>query len=260
MKDSHHEADLTFTSASPTAARSWEDGLPRALLPIDSGIDGCGCALEKALLDTLFAPAGRSGALPRRPRGALGVNAISFLLSASALFGLPPLRAPVTDASPGFLASGTGLVSAAFGVGMIGVSVGLSWRSLPVALSTLLIVAWVASGVRTVATGLAPLVALVAVGQAVSGLGNGLENIAADTLIQRAVPPEILGRAFGVVSTAVMGGSTVAYAAGGLLLDLTSPRAMFLIRGVGTLVVSAFLWSVLRGGLAEGFTGQDGRP
>lgn len=155
---------------------------------------------------------------------------------------------------------GYGLVSAAFGVGMLGVSLGLSWRRLPIGLSTLLIVAWVASGVGTVATGLAPLVALVAVGQAVSGLGNGLENIAADTLIQRAVPPEMLGRAFGVVSTAAMGGSTVAYAAGGVLLDLTSPRAMFLIGGVGTLVVSAFLWSALRGGLAEGITGQDGRP
>ncbi len=86
----------------------------------------------------------------------------------------------------------------------------LSWRPLLVALGTLLVVAWAASGVGTVATGLAPLVALVAVAQAVSGLGNGLENIAADTLIQRAVPPEMLGRAFGVVSTAAMGGSTLA--------------------------------------------------
>jgi hypothetical protein len=38
----------------------------------------------------------------------------------------------------------------------------------------------------------------------------------------------------------------LAYAAGGPLLDLTSPRAVFLIAGVGILVVTAFLWIALR--------------
>jgi MFS family permease len=111
------------------------------------------------------------------------------------------------------------------------------------------------SAIGTVATGLAPLLAVVAAGQAVAGFGNGLENIAADTLIQRAVPREILGRVFGLVSTAAIGGSTVAYAAGGLVLDVSSPRAVFLIGGIGTLLVSAFLWRVLRRGLAEGISG-----
>jgi MFS family permease len=73
-----------------------------------------------------------------------------------------------------------------------------------------------------------------------------LENIAADTLIQRAVPPQMLGRVFGLVSTAGFGGSTLAYAAGGPLLDLTSPRAVFVIAGTGILAVTAFLWFSLR--------------
>lgn len=291
-----------------------------------------------ALLDTLFAPAGRSavpalvesedlvqanawmgtslnlqvalgtllgGALVAvaGARGALAINALSFLLSAATLLGLPPLHAPVSDASRGFLAIGTegltyawrarvvrafvitlflgvafasvdnvalvflvretlgggplafGLVSAAFGVGMIAVSAGLSLHRLPIAVGTLLIIAWLMSGIGTVATGLAPLLAVVAAGQAVAGFGNGLENIAADTLIQRAVPREMLGRVFGLVSTAAIAGSTVAYAAGGLVLDLTSPRAVFLIGGIGTLLVSAFLWRALRRGLAEGISG-----
>ena len=86
----------------------------------------------------------------------------------------------------------------------------------------------------------------------VAGAGNGLENIAADTLIQRGVPREMLGRVFGLVTTAGMAGSSIAYATGGFVLDLTSPRVVFLIGGIGTLFVSLFLWRALRLGLADG--------
>lgn len=144
-----------------------------------------------------------------------------------------------------------GSVLGVFGVGMIAVSAGLSWRRVPIAMSTLLIIGWVSSGLGTAATGLAPVVAVAATGQAVAGFGNGLQNIAADTLIQRAVPPELLGRVFGLISTAAVGGTTLAYAAGGPLLDATSPRVVFLIGGIGTLVVSAFLWIALHHGLPE---------
>ncbi len=62
------------------------------------------------------------------------------------------------------------------------------------------------------------------------------------------MPREMLGRVFGLVSTAAVGGSTLAYAAGGPLLDLTSARAVFLLAGTGILVVTAFLWiALLRG-------------
>jgi MFS family permease len=129
---------------------------------------------------------------------------------------------------------------------MIGASVGLSIRRTSVAVSALLIAGWMASGVGTVATGIAPLIVIVAVGQAVAGLGNGLENIAADTLIQRAVPREMLGRVFGIVSTAAFGGSTLAFAIGGPLMDLTSARTVFVIAGVGILAMTAVLWFAVR--------------
>jgi MFS family permease len=139
-----------------------------------------------------------------------------------------------------------GLVSATFGIGMIAASVGLSIRGVSFAMTTLLLASWLASGAGTIATGLAPLIAIVAVSQAVSGFGNGLQNVAADTLIQRGVPREMLGRVFGLVSTAAFSGSTLAYAVGGPLLDLTSPRAVFVIAGSGILVVTGFLWLALR--------------
>jgi MFS family permease len=139
-----------------------------------------------------------------------------------------------------------GLVSATFGIGMIAASVGLSIRGVSFAMTTLLLASWLASGAGTIATGLAPLIAVVAVSQAVSGFGNGLQNVAADTLIQRGVPREMLGRVFGLVSTAAFGGSTLAYAVGGPLLDLTPPRAVFVIAGSGILVVTGLLWLALR--------------
>ena len=226
-------------------------------------------------------------------RGALALDAVSFVVSAALLIGLPPLR-PEPSGSPGFLAFGKeglrfvwrtrivrtfvivlflgvafaaadnialvfliretlgggpfafGLVSAVFGVGMIAASVGLSIRRTSFAVTTLLVVAWLMSGVATIATGVAPLIAIAALAQGVGGFGNGLQNVAADTLIQRAVPHEMLGRVFGVVSTAAFAGSTLAYAAGGVLLDLTSPRTVFLIAGSGILAVTAVMWVVIR--------------
>ncbi len=227
-------------------------------------------------------------------RGALAVDAASFLASAALLIGLPRLRAAPQGEGGGLLAFGAdglrfawrtrvvrtfvivlflgvafaavenvalvfliretlgggpfafGLVSAAFGIGMIGASVGLSIRRTSYAVGALLVLAWLTSGLATIATGLAPLIALAAVAQAVGGVGNGLQNVAADTLVQRAVPHEMLGRVFGVVSTAAFAGSTLAYAAGGFLLDLTSPRTIFIIAGAGILVVTAVLWVVIR--------------
>jgi MFS family permease len=139
-----------------------------------------------------------------------------------------------------------GLVSAAYGVGMIVASTGLSIRRTSFTLTTLLVVAWLTTAIGALGTGIAPLVPVAALAQSIGGFGNGLENVTADTLIQSAVPREMLGRVFGLVATAGFGGSTLAYAAGGPLLDATSPRAVFLIAGAGILLVTGYLWLFLR--------------
>jgi MFS family permease len=130
-----------------------------------------------------------------------------------------------------------GLVGGVYGVGMLAGSLGLSWKGTAAAAGSLFVIGWILSGVGTILTGVAPLVVVAAVGQAVAGIGNGIDNVATDTLIQQAVPREMLGRVFGLVATAPFAGSTLAYAAGGFLLDLTSARTVFLIGGIGVLVV-----------------------
>ncbi len=131
---------------------------------------------------------------------------------------------------------GFGLVAGAFGIGMLVASIALSsgrGRSP----RTLFIGGWSLTAAGTLLTGLAPVLWLAVAAQAIGGLGNGADNVASDTLIQRSVPREMLGRVFGVTSTAAFVGGGIAYAAGGPLLDATSPRFVFVLAGVGVLAV-----------------------
>ncbi len=103
-----------------------------------------------------------------------------------------------------------GLVGGAYGVGMLAGSLGLSWKGTAAAAGSLFVIGWILSGLGTILTGLAPFVVVAAVGQALAGIGNGIDNVATDTLIQQAVPREMLGRVFGLVSMAPFAGSTLA--------------------------------------------------
>jgi MFS family permease len=80
----------------------------------------------------------------------------------------------------------------------------------------------------------------------VAGVGNAVEVVAMDTLVQQAVPREMLGRVFGLVGTAPFAGHTLAFAAGGFLVELWGPSAVFLIAGLGVLVVLIPIMLVLR--------------
>jgi MFS family permease len=144
-----------------------------------------------------------------------------------------------------------GLLSAAYGVGMVAASAGLSLRQFGISAGAIFLLGWFFSGVGILATGLAPLLVVGGIGQVVAGLGNGAENIGVETLIQRIVPRALLGRTFGVASTAAFGGSTLAYAVSGFLLDLTSPRTVFVIGGSGVLAVTLVLGTFARHRLTE---------
>lgn len=97
---------------------------------------------------------------------------------------------------------------------------------------------WFLTAAGTLATGLAPAIAAVAGAQWLGGVGNGAGNVGGDTLIQRTVPAAMRGRVFGLTSTAAFLGSGLAYAAGGVLVDLVSPRAVFVAASAGVLAAS----------------------
>jgi len=144
-----------------------------------------------------------------------------------------------------------GLITAAYGLGMVALSGVLSLRLIGLSAGALFLVGWLFSGVGILLSGLAPSLLLAGIGQFLAGSGNGGANIAADTLIQRVVPHRMLGRVFGVVSTAAFAGSAVAYALSGALLDATSPRVVFVIGGSGVLAVTLALVAFVRQPLME---------
>jgi MFS family permease len=148
-----------------------------------------------------------------------------------------------------------GLTQAAFGVGMLAAS-GLLGLVMGSRSAVALLAGGLALGATgTIATALLPTLLAVAVAQAVAGAGNGLENVATDTLVQRITPRPLLGRAFGAVATAAQLGSAVAYLVAGPLLAAVGPRGAFIVGGAGTgmalLVALPVLRTHARGALPE---------
>ncbi|WP_080694164.1 MFS transporter [Salinispora tropica] len=146
------------------------------------------------------------------------------------------------DAGP----AGYGLAASAFGAGMLLASLAcirLARGRSPVAL---LIVAIAATGIGMLATGAAPILAVVMAAQLIAGVGNAVENIGYDTIIQDLVPRPFLGRVFGTLGTAAQLGAGLAYAVAGLLVDLVGARTTFMLAGIGTLAVLPILIHTLR--------------
>ncbi len=138
-----------------------------------------------------------------------------------------------------------GAAQTVYGVGMLAGSLALVrfGRQSPVV--------WLLTGaalgaVGTVTVGLAPALLVVFAGQLLAGVGNALDVVASDTLVQRVVPRPMLGRVFGLVGTSAQLGAALAYACGGPLLQATSPRAVYLISGLGSLTALALLAPALR--------------
>lgn len=138
-----------------------------------------------------------------------------------------------------------GLVLAAFGAGMLIGSAAMVIAN-PRSPVTLFVLALVLSGTGTVLSGLAPAILVAAAFQVLAGIGNSLDNAASDTLIQQSVPAHMLGRVFGLMAAMAYAGAGLAAAVGGPLLDLTSPRTVFVIAGVGGLAVIAVAAPILR--------------
>lgn len=151
------------------------------------------------------------------------------------------------DAGP----TGYGILASGFGAGMVIASVLLLFARDRLTARSVFLGGWLLTGLGTLLTGLAPVLAIALFMQASAGIGNAAENVAGDTLLQRSVPSEVLGRVFGLATTGAYVGGGVAYAIGGFLLDLTSARAVFVIGGVGTLGILVLARLMLPPGSGE---------
>jgi MFS family permease len=107
-----------------------------------------------------------------------------------------------------------------------------------VSMVLLLLVGFGASSAGNLLSGLAWAVAAAFIMQTMRGVGISAMDVATNTLIQRWVPPAMLGRVFGNLYGAIGIAAALSYVLAGLLLDLASPRLTFIIAGTGGLLAT----------------------
>jgi MFS family permease len=145
------------------------------------------------------------------------------------------------DAGAGTL----GLLDAAAGVGGLvgavvaaalvgrrlaaGFALGLVFWSLPFAL-----------------IGLVPELTAVLVAMAVLGAANTVFDVAGFTLLQRAVPDEVLGRLFGLLAGLTLGSIAIGAAIAPALMDLVGVRTALVLSGASLPLAALLAWPRLR--------------
>jgi len=97
-------------------------------------------------------------------------------------------------------------------------------------------------------TGLAPVLAVAFLTQVVRGLGVSMIDVGSNTLIQRRAPAAIRAQVFANLAGLVGLAAGISYLLGGALIDVLSPRAVFVIAGGGGLLVTLVAASRVRRG------------
>ena len=143
------------------------------------------------------------------------------------------LARDVLDAGP----EGFGLLGTAWGVGMIVGSLFMIRTSRRVRPGTLFLVGGFISGTAVLAAASSATITFAIAAFGAGGIGNGISNVATDTLVQEYVPKRVRGRVFGVVYAGALTGDSLASFFGGPLLDATSPRTALAVAGGGALLV-----------------------
>ncbi len=138
-----------------------------------------------------------------------------------------------------------GLLYAAVGFGLVVGFAVLAAPGIRLPALFLMVTGFAVSSAGNLLTGLAPAMAAVFALQAVRGLGIAAIDVGVSTAVQRTVTPGMLGRTFGTLYGAVGVAAGVSYAAGGVLLGLTSARTVFVIAGLGGLLVTALVAAAL---------------
>ena len=137
------------------------------------------------------------------------------------------------------------LLYASVGLGLVVGFVILStpWVRRP--LLPLLVVGLAVVSAGNLFTGLAWAVGVAFALQTVRGVGIAALDVAVATLLQRSVPPDMLGRVFGNVYGAVGLAAGLSCVLGGLALSVTSARTVFVVGGAGALVITAAMTAAL---------------
>ncbi|MGC1165356.1 MAG: MFS transporter [Solirubrobacterales bacterium] len=134
--------------------------------------------------------------------------------------------------------SGYGLMLASWGTGMVlGGIVFAVIRQAP--LPYLLFFSTIAVGAGYLGLAVAPTLALACVASAIGGVGNGVQWVATVSAVQELTVAGMQARVMSVLEAIGAALPGVGFALGGVTAALISPRATFLIAGLGVLAIVA---------------------
>jgi MFS family permease len=161
------------------------------------------------------------------------------------------------DASP----SGTSLLYAGAALGLlVGYALVGRWPAIFSA-SVLLVGGYAVNSLGNLLTGLSGALLAAFALQTIRGLGIAAQDVAASTIIQRAVPRALQGRTFSLFYGAVGVAAGVSYLMGGVLLAAAGPRVTFVVAGLGGLLAAAVTAVLLTNGRrSRGYRRGSQRP
>ena len=139
---------------------------------------------------------------------------------------------------------GYGLLEAAWAAGMLAGGALLILRRPEARLAFLASILLEAAGLG--ATGAAPTLLWALAFLAIGGVGNGLDSVSMDTLLQQSVPQRLQARVFAVSVMMLYSATALASMAGGLLAEVLGARAVYGVASIGL----AATWLLARALLA----------
>jgi MFS family permease len=148
-----------------------------------------------------------------------------------------PIEVIYTKQTLGTSDSGYGLLLASWGVGMvIGGIVFARVRRAP--LPVLLFFSTVAVGAGYLGLAAAPTLGLACCASVLGGAGNGVQWVSAISAVQELTVAGMQARVMSVLESIGAAMPGIGYLLGGLIATATSPRATFLVAGLGVLIIA----------------------
>jgi MFS family permease len=133
--------------------------------------------------------------------------------------------------------AGYGLLVGLWGGGMILGSAMIAALGDRVNLALFYFLAIFVSALALVGTSLSPTFVLALVALTIAGIANGIDEVTANTILQKRVPDALLGRVFAVRYLGFSAGDVLAFLLGGMIVDAVGTRFTYLFAGVATAVV-----------------------
>ncbi len=134
--------------------------------------------------------------------------------------------------------SGYGLLLASWGVGMVLGSVVFA-RVRRTSLPTLLFFSTLAVGVGYLGLAAAPTLAVACGASVIGGAGNGVQWVSAISAVQELTVAGMQARVMSVLESIGAAMPGVGYLLGGVIASAISPRATFLVAGIGVFAIVA---------------------